>query len=299
MATTALAVTRHRPAHEFTVSRQPRRGVLGNLRLLTITAIAVAGLSVTPSSSAAGPFTAKISNPTNTVGSATYFTCSNAAIGDAAFLAYPLNDTTGTTASDISGNNRTGAYQGTVTRTASKACNRDTSGSALFNGSSNYVSTPTSITGPGVFTIEVWFNTTTTTGGKLIGFGNLATGTSSSYDRHLYLTNTGQLVFGVYPNAVKTITSPGSYNNGAWHHAAATLSAAGMVLYVDGANVATDPATTTAQAYTGFWRFGYDNLSGWTSQPSSAYYAGNLAYAAVYSTALTATQIKNHYIAGR
>jgi len=98
---------------------------------------------------------------------------------------------------------------------------------------------------------------------------------------------------------VKTVTSPRSYNDGSWHHAAATLSAAGMVLYVDGASVATDPTVTTAQAFTGLWRFGYDNLNGWTSQPSSPYYAGNLAYAAVYSTALTAAQIKTHYIAGR
>jgi len=273
--------------------RRSRRKALlsGFLALLLV------GLGPPPASFAATPFTARITNSTNTVGSAT-FTCTNAAIGDRAFFAYPLSDT-GTTAADISGNGRAGTYQGTITRTAAKACARDTGGSARLNGTNNYISTATSVANPAVFTVEVWFNTTTTTGGKLIGFGNAQTGTSNTYDRHVYLTNSGQVVFGVYPNAVRTVTSPSFYNDGAWHHAVATLSTAGMALYVDGTLVASDPAVTTAQAYAGFWRIGFDNLNGWTSQPSSSYFAGSLAYAAVYTTALTATQVKSHYVAGR
>jgi len=274
--------------------RRSRRQALlsGFLALLLV------GLGPPPASFAATPFTARITNSTNTVGSATYFTCTNAAIGDRAFFAYPLSDT-GTTAADISGNGRAGTYQGTTTRTAAKACARDTGGSARLNGTNAYISTPALVANPAVFTVEVWFNTTTTTGGKLIGFGNAQTGTSNTYDRHVYLTNSGQVVFGVYPNAVRTVISPRSYNDGAWHHAVATLSTAGMALYVDGALAASDPAVTTAQAYAGFWRIGFDNLNGWTSQPSSSYFAGSLAYAAVYTTALTATQVKSHYIAGR
>ena len=33
-------------------------------------------------------------------------------------------------------------------------------------------------------------------GGKIIGFGNAATGLSSSYDRHVYMQNDGKVVFG-------------------------------------------------------------------------------------------------------
>ena len=54
--------------------------------------------------------------------------------------------------------------------------------------------------------MEAWFKTTTTAGGKIIGFGNRSTGNSTSYDRHLYMSNTGRLYFGVNPDA-RTIST--------------------------------------------------------------------------------------------
>jgi hypothetical protein len=45
----------------------------------------------------------------------------------------------------------------------------------------------------------MWFKTTTTSGGTLIGFGNSQTGVSGSTDRQILMSNTGQLHFGVYP----------------------------------------------------------------------------------------------------
>ena len=44
----------------------------------------------------------------------------------------------------------------------------------------------------------------------------------------------GKIWFGVYNGGNDTISSPASYNDGSWHMAAATISAAGMALYVDG-----------------------------------------------------------------
>lgn len=123
-----------------------------------------------------------------------------------------------------------------------------------------------------MFTIEVWFKTAVA-GGKLLGFAGSPTGQSTTYDRHLFLNNTGNLVFGVYPGAVKVVVSPKTYTDNTWHHAAATLSAGGMQLYVDGAQVAADTNTTTAQAFTGYWRAGYDNLTSWgTNTPTNFYF---------------------------
>lgn len=155
----------------------------------------------------------------------------------------------------------------------------------------------TTAAGSNTLTVESWFKTSTTRGGKIVGYGNAQTGLSSSYDKHIYMTNTGTLVFGVYPTAAKTITSPGSYNNGSWHYVAATLSTAGMKLYVDGAHVAADAATTTAEGYAGLWRVGGDNLAGWPSLPASQYFAGSIDNVAVYSTALSAASIGAHYAA--
>ncbi|GAB2935054.1 hypothetical protein GCM10027047_34390 [Rhodococcus aerolatus] len=255
--------------------------------------------------STSSAFSARVTNSTDTAATAPYFTCRAADVApSSAYFVYPLSETTGTTAADVSaGTNRPGTYTaGGVTYGATGPCERDSPNRGItLNGSTGYVSGPTTTqANPVNFTEEIWFRTTTRTGGKLIGFGNARTGSSGNYDRHLYLSDSGAVYFGVYPNAVRTVNSPAGYNDGTWHHAAASLSStAGMALYVDGALVATDPATTTAQNYTGYWRIGYDNNSGWgTGTPTSNFFAGSLAFAAVYTSVLTADQVQSHYIAG-
>ena len=132
----------------------------------------------------------------------------------------------------------------------------------------------------------------------LIGLGDAKMGASTTTDRHLYLDNAGHVLFGVSPGGTKkTITTTTTYNDGSWHLADATLSAAGMTLYLDGHLAASDSTTTTANNFSGYWRVGYDTLSGWTGAPTSNFFAGSLADAAVYTTALTASQIAGHFTA--
>ncbi|NEC92985.1 LamG-like jellyroll fold domain-containing protein, partial [Streptomyces sp. SID12501] len=68
------------------------------------------------------------------------------------------------------------------------------------------------------YSVETWFRTNTTRGGKLVGFGNQQINGSGQYDKHVYMTNDGRLVFGVYTGATRTITTPGAYNDDQWHH---------------------------------------------------------------------------------
>ena len=266
------------------------------MALLVVTGVS----SAAPLSQAA--FTARVANTGSSAGSRTWFTCAAAEKGTSgAFLAYAMGDPVGsTTAADLTGNARTGTYSGTITHPASTTCPRDTTTAAGFNGSNSCLINATAATAAtNVFTVELWFKTTTG-GGKLVGFGDRTTtgSTETSYDRHLYLDNTGKLFFGVYPGTAITVSSTATYLDGAWHHAAAILSSAGMALYVDGALVASN-TTTTAQAYAGNWRFGCGNLNGWPNLPTSFFYTGTLAYGAVYTTALTLTQVREHYLAGR
>ncbi len=109
--------------------------------------------------------------------------------------------------------------------------------------------------GPQTFSVEAWFRTTSTSGGKIVGFGDSATGNSNNYDRQLYLTNDGKLVFGVYSGGVQTVSGSRSYNDGAWHQAVATLGASGETLYVDGKKVGTRADVTAAQPFSGYWRW--------------------------------------------
>ena len=148
--------------------------------------------------------------------------------------------------------------------------------------------------GPQTFTQEAWIKTTTTRGGKIIGFGDSQSGTSSNYDRHVYMTNSGQLVFGVWTGATQTITTPDEYNDDEWHHIAARLGPNGMALYVDGTLIGTNP-TTSASNYNGYWRVGGDNLNGWPSRPTSNYFRGTIDEVAVFPYALTGTQIAERY----
>ncbi|MDR6611742.1 sigma-70 family RNA polymerase sigma factor [Leifsonia sp. 1010] len=142
------------------------------------------------------------------------------------------------------------------------------------------------------FTIQIWFQATQG-GGRLLGFSGSSDGVSAYYDRHLFLTDDGRLVFGVFPEAVRTVASPSSYTDGRWHQATATLSDDGMALYVDGEEVARDASVTQAHAFPGHWRIGADNLDNWgPDTPSARQITGSLAFAAVYGVPLSADQVR-------
>src|SRR6185312_12812520 len=128
---------------------------------------------------------------------------------------WPFVETSGTSAATLIGTD-TGTYVGTPTLNQLGPLVMP-SKSIVLNGSSQYVTSNTSMAGPSIFTLLIWFKTTTGSGGKLIGFGASKTGNSSNYDRHIYMTNAGTVIFGVYPGAVKTIVSPSAYNDGNWH----------------------------------------------------------------------------------
>ena len=256
-------------------------------------------LTLAVSGGAHAAFAAPTANPTSKLTAGTY-DCLTETFVDKPDFAFAYSEASGTTAADSSGNARPGTLVGGASFTPG-SCAADDSPYLTLDGASGQVTTPTSFTGSNNLTIETWVRTRTTAGGELVGFANSQAGAPGFYDRHLYMTNAGKLVFGVYPNTVKTVVSPLSYNDGAWHHVVATLSSTnGMTLYVDGKSVAADTATKSAQAYTGWWRIGQLPLSGWTSAPSSNYFAGSLDNTQVWNSGvLTATGVAAHYKAGR
>jgi len=215
-----------------------------------------------------------------------------AVAADNPLLWYELNETSGIVAYDSSAFLRNGVYQGGVTLGAPGPI---TSGVTL-DGSSAYISNANVMTGPSSFSLDIWFQTTTKSGGLIIGFGNSPTGASTNYDRHIYMSNSGQLHFGVAFN--QTIHSNAQYNDGIWHEAIATVGSAGMFLYIDGALAASSTWTTASgQTYSGSWRVGYNSLGGWPARPSSNYFAGSVSLASVYSYQLTAAQAAARYAA--
>lgn len=215
--------------------------------------------------------------------------------GSGLYLAYPFNSG----AADASSAGNTGTLVGAPSTTTDRY---NQSGKAYtFNGSSQYITTlkQTASPGPQNFSISAWFKTSTA-GGMLVGFGDTQTGgASSTYDRHIYMSNAGQIYYGIYPGSVQTISTTTSYADGSWHHVVATTSTTdGSFLYVDGAVVAADATMTTCQSYAGYWRIAYDNVNGWTNQPTDPFFTGSLDDIAIYKSALTASQVYSLYGAG-
>ncbi len=218
---------------------------------------------------------------------------------DGPVLNWKLDETSGSAAADDSGAGNAGVFSN-VTLGGASALSSGIGRSAGFNGSNSRVSTAntTAKAGPNTYSVELWFRTSSTRGGKMIGFGNSRTGNSSNYDRHLYLTNSGQVVYGNYAGSVQTITSPGTYRNDAWHYVVGTTGSNGMRLYVDGVLVGTN-ATKTAQQFNGYWKVGGDQLNSWPGSHTSNFFSGSLDEVAVYEKALSPARVFEHYKQGR
>ena len=276
-----------------------------------------------PTSQAAFSATTKDNNNSWTAGTYNYTTETNN-LGP--YLYWKLNDAAAsTTAIDTSGNGRTGTYNSTWTKqivgplvdqAANLAVTPTNAGAQGANVSCVYTTSNTGIavTGPAVYSEIIWFKTTSTTGGKLIGYENARTGVSDSssggqYDRMLYMDGAGKVWFAVWKTVAAVglaISSPTALNDGNWHMAVATMSATtGMALYVDGVQVATNANTISeTETKVGFWRVGCGNLNGWNTfwtgpnapvAQTNYPFNGSLDEATVYSTTLTASQVSFLY----
>jgi signal peptidase I len=216
------------------------------------------------------------------------------------YLYWKLDDNAGTTAADTSGNGRTGTYNSTWTKhivgatpddTVNFAATETNAAARAANTSCIYTTSATGIAVPGPMTYSelIWFKTTSTTGGKLIGLENNRTGVSDSsgaggqYDRMLYMDANGAIWFGVWTGAATAIRSAAGLNDGTWHMAAATMSTTtGMTLYIDGKVVATNANTVSeTETQASYWRVGCGNLAGWGADWTGLNAPGNTAAANV------------------
>ena len=223
-------------------------------------------------------------------------------LADSPYLYYLVDESSGPTAADTSGNVRTGTYTAMAAYRQPGGLPNNPGFAVSFNGGGGrVVSGGTSLSNPTTFTLELWFKTTTSSGGKLLGFESTQASTSSTYDRHLFMRVNGTLVYGGWSNGgTSTITSPKSYNDGNWHYLALSAVKSGnqqvSTMYVDGTSVVSGTTTRTS-SYSGWWRVGYGSLPSGGTYPPSANFVGTVDNVAVYTTALTGTRIAAHYAA--
>lgn len=199
----------------------------------------------------------------------------------------------GTTVTDLSGNNNNGTLQAAPTYNAAGYF-------SYVGASSQYISTTTSIANPGPYTVSAWFRTSTASGRCIVNFENAQTGTGSTgYDRNLYMGTNGNIYFGNYDGTADVAVSTTTLNNNTWHYVAGTYGGEGttMRLYVNGVSNATQ-VSTTLQNYSGWWRIGGYALNTWTNG-ASGYYTGDIGPVMIYSASLTAEEIAQNYNAMR
>ncbi len=171
----------------------------------------------------------------------------------------------------------------------------DSSVALNFDGVNDYMRTARQVSDN--FSLEFWFNSTQGIGTGTTwqsGAGLVDANTAgTTNDFGVSLNSNGRVLAGT-GNADTTLQSGTGLNDGNWHHVVFTrVRASGaLILYVDGAQVATGTGNTnalTASANIDFGRL----------QTAANYYAGRLDEVAVYNVALSAATVASHYDTAR
>lgn len=253
--------------------------------------------------SAGAGFTATTRNSSNSWTVGQLVQAYNAEVlADDPYVFYLVDEASGSTAADYSGNDLTGGYSSIGAYRQSDALPNNSGYSInLGGGTGRLVSGGSSLSAPTTFSLELWFRTSTTTGGKLIGFESSRNATGPSFDRHVFMNNSGRIVYGGWSTTtIRTITSPQAYNNGAWHHLVLTAVPRGQqqdaIMYIDGSEVVRGTTSRTG-VYSGWWRVGYGNLATGGSYPTTRGFSGYVDQPAVFTRQLSAARVAAHYAA--
>jgi PKD repeat protein len=228
-----------------------------------------------------------------TVGTAAASVYADLVTGDGAVHLWRLGEPSGTSGMDWAGFDDV-KLSGGFTRAVAGALVGDPDRASRFDGSTGFAATTAPVEGPNVFSAEAWFRTTSRTGGKIVGFGDRNSGTSSNYDRHIYMDAQGRVWFGVWNSGSYTVNTTQAFNDGKWHHVVGTMDGAGVTLYVDGKRIGTNAGTAVAQPYSGYWRVGGD--TSWSGNP---YFSGDVDEVAIYPRVLTQQNVSTHFQAGQ
>jgi hypothetical protein len=202
---------------------------------------------------------------------------------------WPLAETRGTVVYDVAG-----THHGSYLNHPHLGANGPGPASAVtFNGTNQYAVVPRDIRDD--FSLEVWFSSD----GGGVGTGNTQWWQGAGLldgevpdvvdDFGTSLDAAGQVWAGT-GNPDSSIHSAPGFNDGAWHHVVFTRTRASgaLTLYVDGVAV--------AEGHGGTQRlFAAPGLRLGALQTGAAFYAGSLADAAVYETALPAATVAEHF----
>jgi autotransporter-associated beta strand protein len=214
---------------------------------------------------------------------------------------YPLNleVDTGSTASDVSGNNNPGTlvniFSGFNNAVGPSAF---ITNAISFDGLTTYIdlstgSNPSLLNFGGAITLEAWVQPANP-GASLNDI--VAKGYDSSVDSsELQLRlNGGHYEGGTYNNTVGGRGASGGTATTDWAYVVCTFDGANWNMYVNGVRVGQGSDTTGALNFSTPWAIGTGTADG-----AGRKFAGNLSQIAIYNTSLSSNQVLNHYFRGK
>jgi len=201
-----------------------------------------------------------------------------------------------TTAVRTSNGLNDGTYTGSPTLGATGALSGDSDTAATFNGTDQYVtiSSAPSIVGT-AFSVEAWFKSSNSGSTPQVvyaegisGGGNplLALFGSSSTDMTFRLRDDANVEYNV-------TDTTGDWNDGSWHHWVAVRDGSTLTLFKDGSQV--DQVTSVS---TGTFSLDTSTIAALDRNGIESFGDGTIDEVAIYDTALTSTQVLDHYNSG-
>lgn len=231
-----------------------------------------------------------------------------AVLADSPYVYYPLDETSGTTMTDLSGGARHGTYTNGPTLNQSPGISTGKSVNFVRQSSAQYGEAPAG-TG-GIFnstamTIECWFKTSNVIRASeqkclvgriaaIFGFEGWELAIGSDGKLSFLFTASGGSVIGSFPK------TPSAVDDNSWHYCAATYSDASdtIKLYLDdpaSGPVATATATNASRSNNDTLHIGMDRTG--SGGAPFARYDGNLDEVAYYKAELAQANLAAHYAA--
>ena len=197
-----------------------------------------------------------------------------------------LGDGSGTSPCEVTGRND-GEYRGGFTLGSTGALAGDPDTAASFNGSTGYVSVPTSpsLSVGDTFSVEAWVRRSSLSNG-----GNQVIASKQHGSWVLMFDSRNRLVLRRSNAGDVAASTSVVADTTRWHHVVATKAGASVHLYIDGVEV-TGPVTNRTMV---------DSTRSFVIGQSSgtAFFSGRIDEVAVYSRAITPSQVTDRYRAG-
>jgi len=208
---------------------------------------------------------------------------------------WPLNEGSGSSTIDASGNGNAGTWAGTTSGNNSTYYTGGKVGTYAgnFNGSNDYVNlgNPTALQVTSSLSVVAWVNQS-----AVVSFGNVMVGNYWSGSGAFVVQDYGSNnMLCSYLGNTKTVATPtNSFNTGIWYYIGCTYNGSTITTYINGVNSGSIAATGTLSNSSGYpWYIGTEGSVGF----QTGFFHGSIDDVRIYSRALSPAEVMALYTA--